>query len=452
MTQDAVVQGNDLTMRMTRFLDIHMVLHFIDFLKEAELQPENVLQRARISCLEQTKMVEALQDVVQELPADSPLKAKYASMDWDAKRDATLQALDEQEAQLAPVFQFFQQESVINDIIKGGNQLTPEYLAAQHNINAQQLEAFYSLAKFKYECGLYDEAEQMLSKYMLVHQPTNHGKVLSCHWGRLAARILLRNVDAAFKDLTAVKEAIDNRSIAPAEQLHQRSWLLHWSLFVFFNQPQGQDNLVDFFTERPLLQTVENKCPWLLRYFVASVILSKRKRNSMRPMLVEEIRQMSYLYSDPFTQFVEQLYDQFDFDAAQETLKDCYKIAKADFFLAPLADRFRDEATKMIFEAYCQIHHKVDISALANKLDMSQEEAEKCIVDLVRNSTLDARIDSSTNSAVVRSPDRDPHQKIVERTRDLTQRSTVLGQNIDRVFQDQGLYLSHILLGRSTEH
>lgn len=73
-------------------------------------------------------------------------------------------------------------------------------------------------------------------------------------------------------------------------------------------------------------------------------------------------------------------------------------------------------------------------------------------MDLVRSSTLDARIDSSTNSAVVRSPEHDHHQKIVDRTRDLTQRSAVLGQNIDRVFQDQAHYLSSFLLGAISEH
>ena len=30
-------------------------------------------------------------------------------------------------------------------------------------------------------------------------------------------------------------------------RLQQRSWLIHWSLFVFFNHPKGQDDIIELF-------------------------------------------------------------------------------------------------------------------------------------------------------------------------------------------------------------
>ena len=30
-------------------------------------------------------------------------------------------------------------------------------------------------------------------------------------------------------------------------RLQQRTWLIHWSLFVFFNHPKGQDDIINLF-------------------------------------------------------------------------------------------------------------------------------------------------------------------------------------------------------------
>jgi hypothetical protein len=33
----------------------------------------------------------------------------------------------------------------------------------------------------------------------------------------------------------------------PLQALQQRAWLIHWSLFVFFNHPKGRDHIIDLF-------------------------------------------------------------------------------------------------------------------------------------------------------------------------------------------------------------
>ena len=58
------------------------------------------------------------------------------------------------------------------------------------------------------------------------------------------------------------------------------------------------------------------------------------------------------------------------------------------------------EARVMICEMYCTINRRVDLHMLAEKLQMTEEEAEKWMVEMVRNSaagsnTADAKIDSS---------------------------------------------------------
>ena len=63
-------------------------------------------------------------------------------------------------------------------------------------------------------------------------------------------------------------------------------------------------------------------------------------------------------------------------------------------------DKFMHEARVMICEMYCTINRRVDLHMLAEKLQMSEEESEKWMVEMVRNSsagstTMDAKIDSS---------------------------------------------------------
>lgn len=38
---------------------------------------------------------------------------------------------------------------------------------------------------------------------------------------------------------------------SPLQALQQRTWLIHWSLFVFFNHPKGRDNIIELFLYQP---------------------------------------------------------------------------------------------------------------------------------------------------------------------------------------------------------
>ena len=49
-------------------------------------------------------------------------------------------------------------------------------------------------------------------------------------------------------DILKLKELLDADTFAPvAKQLQQKAWLLHWSLFVFFNHESGLNALIDLF-------------------------------------------------------------------------------------------------------------------------------------------------------------------------------------------------------------
>ena len=95
-----------------------------------------------------------------------------------------------------------------------------------------------------------------------------------------------------------------------------------------------------------------------------------------------------------------------------------------------------EEARVFVFENYCRIHNKIDLSALGKKLAMNQEEAERWIVDLIRNADLDAKIDSEEGCVVMGGHVQSVYEQVMERTRDLNVRSATMAQNLNNLLNE----------------
>ncbi|KAM4549554.1 LOW QUALITY PROTEIN: eukaryotic translation initiation factor 3 subunit E-B [Fundulus diaphanus] len=232
------------------------------------------------------------------------------------------------------------------------------------------------------------------------------------------------------------QEYLDTLSVSsPLQSLQQRTWLIHWSLFVFFNHPKGRDNILDLFLYQPqYLNAIQTMCPHILRYLTTAVITNKdvRKRRQVLKDLVKVIQQESYTYKDPITEFVECLYVNFDFDSAQKKLRECEAVLVNDFFLVACLEDFIENARLFIFETFCRIHQCISISMLADKLNMSPEEAERWIVNLIRNARLDAKIDSKLGHVVMGNNAVSPYQQVIEKTKSLSFRSQMLAMNMEK--------------------
>jgi len=141
-------------------------------------------------------------------------------------------------------------------------------------------------------------------------------------------------------------------------------------------------------------------------------------------------------YSDPIVEFVNCLCVKFDFESAQKKLQECEKVLEADFFLCKQTGLFMEEARVFVFENYCRIHNKIDLEALGEKLAMDEDEAERWIVDLIRNADLDAKIDSEEGCVVMGGTVQTVYEQVMERTRDLNVRSATMAQNLNKLLVD----------------
>ncbi len=434
----------DLTPTMAPYLDAHLLLPLLDNLKDADLYSKDEVTREKINVISRTNMTDLAVDLLDEVKAqegDSDKKAKLKE-----RGQKILDQFDVESEDVTKVRKFFDDAATIAEI-KQGNNMTLEYLSTNHDISAESLQNFYLRSKFEYECGQYSQSEAMLNQYLSVQQPPS-GLWLGALWGRLACHMLTSKWEETFSDFQNIKDIIDSKNIPPVDQIRQRAWLLHWSLFVHTNRADGVDSLADLFAERPYATTMENLCPWLLRYYTAAVILSPSRRSSMLKDVLREIREFSYLYSDPITEFLESLYTHFDFDVAQRKLIECQNLIKQDFFLKNFSDKFTHEARVLICEMYCTISKRVDLTMLSSKLQLTEEEAEKWMVNMVRGSAagngipLDAKIDSSGKQVLMSIPAKSPQQHVQDKTRDLTHRSGVLSATLENVAKEQQLYLS----------
>jgi len=232
--------------------------------------------------------------------------------------------------------------------------------------------------------------------------------------------------DEAMVALNAVRYSIEHRSSLPSpagmsslRALKERTWLLHWGLFVFWNNSKkGLEGIIDLYTNEKYMQAIQTNAPHLLRYLTAAVIVNKRKR--LLNELVKIYQHCNYV--DPIVQFVSCLYSKFDFQGAQDRLHDCSNVLSTDFFLHNQTGLFMEEARIFIFENYCRIHQKIDIKTLGEKLAMQPEAAERWIVDLIRNAYLDAKIDSTNNCVVMGHQSKNIYQQIIDKTKDLNVR------------------------------
>ncbi|KAI5091817.1 eukaryotic translation initiation factor 3 subunit E-B, partial [Silurus meridionalis] len=267
--------------------------------------------------------------------------------------------------------------------------------------------------------------------------PSTDRNALSSLLGKLASEILMQNWKAAMEDLTRLRETIDNNVISsPLQSLEQRTWLIHWSLFVFFNHPEGRDNIIDLFLYQPHPNDpADSALPVHVVYliikftpfFCVNSYCLHTNVHILKLLNWHVHTSKSYTHKDHITEFVECLYVNFDFDSAQ---KKPGRVVN-DFFLVACLKVFIKNAHLFIFETFCRIHQCISFSMLADKLNMTPEEAERWIVNLIRNARLDAKIDPKLGHVVMGNNAVSPYQQVIEKTESLFFRSQMLPMNIE---------------------
>ncbi|KAI8057774.1 eIF3 subunit 6 N terminal domain-containing protein [Syncephalis plumigaleata] len=430
----------DLTLKMIPFLDRHLAVPLLQFLELKNTYPAKDLLQAKYDLLLKTNMVDFTANVYKELH-----DTEEESAELMAHREQVINQLNKLDESVQEVLEILQDPEVLATV-KQDKMHSHEILSERFGLTTEKVRLMYEFGKFQYECGNYGGSADMLYHYRILSNDNETN--MSALWGKMASEMLSGNWDGALTDLFILRDAVEQRPYdTPVQQLEARTWLIHWSLFVFFNHARGRDVLVDMFFQANYINTIQNGCPWVVRYLIAAVMNSKRRRNYMKD-LVTVVQQTSYMYQDPATKFITSLCVDYDFDGAQLALKECEDLLDNDFFLCGILDDFLDQARCYITETYCRIHSRIDISALSQRLNLSKEEGEKWLVNLVRDTRMDAKIDFAENAFIMNTVFPSVQQQMIERTKGLVMKTQILSSKIEkrkRIWLNKRHPLQHLL-------
>ncbi|KAF8398324.1 hypothetical protein HHK36_017251 [Tetracentron sinense] len=464
----------DLTPRIAPHLDRHLVFPLLEFLQERQLYADEEILKAKIELLNKTNMVDYAMDIHKNL-----YQTEDVPQDMIDRRAEVVARLKSLEEAAAPLISFLQNPSSFQEL-RADKQYNLQMLSERYQIGPDQIEALYQYAKFQFECGNYSGAADYLYQYRALC--TNSDRSLSALWGKLAAEILMQNWDIALEELNRLKELIDSKNFAsPLNQLQSRIWLMHWSLFIFFNHDNGRTQIIDLFNLDKYLNAIQTNAPHLLRYLATAFIVNKRRRPQFKDF-IKVIQQEQYSYKDPITEFLACVYVNYDFDGAQKKMRECEdvtlksnapcpyneggagdedregddqiankwahavhryreadeililgvilndpflgkRVEEGNFSTVPLRDEFLENARLFIFETYCRIHKCIDMGMLAEKLNLNYDEAERWIVNLVRNAKLDAKIDTKSGTVVMEPNHPNVYEELIEHTKALSGRT-----------------------------
>jgi translation initiation factor 3 subunit E len=298
--------------------------------------------------------------------------------DFENLRKLAIQKTASLQESAAPVLRVIEDPAVVDRLKGAVDKLrNMELLEREYGLTLEQVNALYYYGHYQYTYGDYLGASSYLYHFLILSPSLDLN--VSAHWGKLLSDTLAGEWDAALSGLKELREMIDNplteEQAKPSVQLQARSWLLHWGLFVFFNHEDGRAALLDIFLSPPYLNTLQTSCPHLTRYLVAAAILTHRTnsngykvtiagRQIRNPIqeITKIVLQENHHYADPITSFLSDLYGEFDFEKAQEKLKDAKTILENDFFLNGFVDEFMEGARWLVSEVYCKIHRRIDIT------------------------------------------------------------------------------------------
>ncbi|KAF8561310.1 hypothetical protein P879_08628 [Paragonimus westermani] len=335
------------------------------------------LLKSKLDVLMRTSMLDYAADTYQTL------YNKDVPEDFSGKRAAVLDRIQSFEVKLEPVKMIFSPETMKEVAqCKNAKDLLSN-LETKYNFKTEMLDDLFDAARLFYDIGNYNTASEYLRVVRQLVTPGSKRHLEAC-WGRLASEILVQNWNEAMDDLERLKEAVDC---------------------------QGDDRVSH-------LNAIQSLAPHLLRYLTVCVITNTdKKKKSLIRDLVYLIQQESYSYRDPVTEFLECLFVKFDFDGTQQRLRTCETVLPNDFFLTGCYEEFIENARLLMFESFCRIHHSVGIGMLADKLNMDVDSAEKWIVKLIRDTRIDAKIDSQKGLIVMGTQKVSPYQQVIERTK-----------------------------------
>ena len=404
-------QRYDILHKLIPHLDRHLIFPLLEKAADEEDEEVSDVTKSKYELLKDSNMTDYLAGLWRTLNHSEDIPEEF-----ERRREEVLQRLSIFTEETSKIDNLLSDDSVVSNL-RSDKVANLKFLETNHAVTSENIDTLYNFGRFQYSCGNYASAAHLLDQFRILS--TDNDKVTSATWGKLACDILTTQWEIVIEEITKVKDQIETKLFNnPLAQLQHRTWLIHWTLFPFFNYETARDSITELFFSPNFINTIQTSCPWILRYLSAAVITNRsRTRNASQYQkqlkdLVRIIRQEGYEYSDPVTDFLKALYVDFDFEVAQAKLSEADEMLRSDFFLSASSDAFLEAARHLISESYCKIHQRIDISDLSRRLGLGAAEGEKWIVNLIRDTRMDGKLDYQEGTVLMNHPANSVYQQV----------------------------------------
>ncbi|GIX60728.1 PCI domain-containing protein [Babesia caballi] len=454
----------DITSRISPFLDVEMLLHVLDWLEEKGVYPDEI------------SAVRA--DVAGKLESHRLSEEQFQST--EAALLSRIQPLQD----ALTIYKRNQAHRISSSAERIWLSSMQQWLATQGvtelEIDLDAERSIFTLAKLYSDQGDWRQCKQWLVYYLEnLAKYTFDGNTVAnkarCYWGILrclTVGVLLKSTEEELmamattaapsdesKEISAMEadlprtaiqcilrlaEILNNEELGKnrKELVLKRCWLLHWALFYVFKYhiPLSQmkikgvksyewPHVQEYLMDDRNMAVVHLVAPHLLRYYAVYAIINRNRKDHFK-VISAAISNGKAKYSDTFTALVGALFVDFNFEDAQQYIAEIQKACHLDIFLDPLKFQIEEFSRHIIFETYCRIHKSINLDLIAQKVNMSALEAERWIVNLIRHSHLEAKIDSEKNCVEISTVPPNLYQQVIDKTQNLAMRSNMILQNL----------------------
>ncbi|KAF7296622.1 Eukaryotic translation initiation factor 3 subunit E [Mycena chlorophos] len=340
----------DLTKRIVPHLDRHLSMPMLAHLSETPLFAVQDIQLAQYELAKGTNMVDYAAQLFSQLHPDKEIPAGgflavlaidlICRAEFEEKRRNTLLTHQRLQDEAQAVLDVIENPDVAQ-ALRQGKEHNLQYLKDNYNLTLDQITALYHFGQFQYSYG---QELQWCGRLPLPFPRAvdRRGAQHICTMGQARVRYLVGEMGCRVTRAghSTRLDRLAGTACPAINQLHSRTWLLHWSLFVYFNHPSGRTLLLETFLSPVYLNTIQTECPWILRYLAAAAVLSRAPPPGASPRVHSALREVikvaqmeEYQYQNPVTSFLKELYLEFDFEAAQQQLSLAEQVLSEDFFL-----------------------------------------------------------------------------------------------------------------------
>lgn len=234
--------------------------------------------------------------------------------------------------------------------------------------------------------------------------------------------------DVVLQSLQGVHDLLDQRRSSDSTvQLNRRAWLIHWSLFAYFNGRLPK--LVETFFTSQYMSVIHAACPWILRYVVVAVVSTHPRSvrfNRRVKDLTRVVQQELYEYSDAVIDFVKTLYIDYNFSEVAAKLEIASEQLKNDYFAHSYVNEFEANARFLIADAFLRVHEHVPVASLAKAVGLSGEAAKEFAAKYVQSkqeAKLDAVYDETKDIVRVSYAKPSIYTQVADKVKNIDQRA-----------------------------